>query len=310
MTRDARWSGWARDLASPWPIAAVLVLATNDHVAKSWAAAPRWLTGKASDVAGLFFFPLLLAALVDGAKRCLVSRHVERRVSLTAGMAILTGCAFSAIKLSGTARSLAEPWLGSIAPDPTDLVALPMLALSVLFASRSVRLDRDVPTWARAATVLFAASASLATSAPRQTRPFPVWSIESDADRSLSCGGVHAWMSKSGKEGAGLSLLLTARDGAVCTMRVVEATLQIAGGPSVRGEATADVTARPKAQALAYVPFVFDEEGAWNDGRREGRVVVRVATDAGEVAWSMPATHRYERVFAPAPSPSVVEVSR
>lgn len=46
-------------LAHPVAIAAVATLALNDHVLKH--AYPGFLTGKLSDVAGMIFFPLLLA---------------------------------------------------------------------------------------------------------------------------------------------------------------------------------------------------------------------------------------------------------
>lgn len=47
----------------PLPMAAVLLLAINDHWLKQ--AHPSALTGKLSDFAGLFFFPLLLEAFVE-----------------------------------------------------------------------------------------------------------------------------------------------------------------------------------------------------------------------------------------------------
>jgi hypothetical protein len=46
------------------PIVALIVLVANDHVLKGSALAPAWLTGKLSDVAGLFLFPILLTALL------------------------------------------------------------------------------------------------------------------------------------------------------------------------------------------------------------------------------------------------------
>ena len=47
-------------LLHPVVAAAVVVLLLNDHLFK--AAAPGLATGKASDFAGLLFFPLLLVA--------------------------------------------------------------------------------------------------------------------------------------------------------------------------------------------------------------------------------------------------------
>jgi len=51
-----------RDLAHPLPLLAVVVLCLNDHFLKGSGLLPGWLTGKLSDFAGLFFFPILLCS--------------------------------------------------------------------------------------------------------------------------------------------------------------------------------------------------------------------------------------------------------
>ncbi len=48
-------------LTHPWSIAAVMILALNDHVFKGFW--PGWTTGKLSDFAGLFFFPFIVITL-------------------------------------------------------------------------------------------------------------------------------------------------------------------------------------------------------------------------------------------------------
>jgi len=63
------------------PLAAVLVLAVNDHVLKGSGLLPDMVTGKLSDVAGLFFFPIFCAATVRGLRRLageIRSRVVDR----------------------------------------------------------------------------------------------------------------------------------------------------------------------------------------------------------------------------------------
>ena len=50
-------------LLHPIAVLAVAVLVINDHVLKGLA--PGLLTGKLSDLAGLLFFPLLLASVVE-----------------------------------------------------------------------------------------------------------------------------------------------------------------------------------------------------------------------------------------------------
>lgn len=96
-------------LSDPTFAAAVAVLAVNDHLLKG--AAPGWLTGKLSDVAGVFVVAVLTA------------------VALRGGPAVvMTAAGFVAIKLSSEAAGWAAPVLGGVTrQDPTDLVALAAL---------------------------------------------------------------------------------------------------------------------------------------------------------------------------------------
>lgn len=82
-------------LVHPVPLVAIAVLVVNDHVLKG--RAPGLVTGKLSDFAGLVFFPLLLEALVEGA-RTLAGRF--RGPSRALGLACvgLTGCGFAWVK--------------------------------------------------------------------------------------------------------------------------------------------------------------------------------------------------------------------
>src|SRR3954454_11223074 len=122
MDAKATSSGWADDLLRPLPLGAVGVLILNDHLWKGGALLPGWLTGKLSDFAGLFFFPLLLVALVQGlahlARRPIPpSGRVWLGVAATAG----TGVVFAAIKLVPRTHAWL-PWF--VVADSTDLVAL------------------------------------------------------------------------------------------------------------------------------------------------------------------------------------------
>ena len=57
------------DLVDPTVIGAVALLAVNDHVLKGRGWLPGWLTGKLSDLAGLYFFPVLLVVLAESLGR-------------------------------------------------------------------------------------------------------------------------------------------------------------------------------------------------------------------------------------------------
>ncbi len=52
----------AREFFAPVPLAAVALLAANDHFLKAWW--PGFVTGKLSDISGCFFLPLFLSAFL------------------------------------------------------------------------------------------------------------------------------------------------------------------------------------------------------------------------------------------------------
>lgn len=134
--------------AAPWvwqgylhwtSLVALAVLVVNDHLLKGRDLVPEALTGKLSDFAGLFMFPLLLTALVGVARRCCGRdpRPNARTLALCCGG---TALGFAALQ---TVPWVAASWLafsGWVAPlvggvpsvtmDPLDLVALPMCWLA------------------------------------------------------------------------------------------------------------------------------------------------------------------------------------
>jgi hypothetical protein len=132
-----RASSWASDLAHPLPLAAVGLLALNDHVLKGARVLPGAVTGKLSDFAGLFFFPLLLAAGVRGASLVVRRRHVADRRSLAAAAAIATALGFAAVKLVPAVNAIVGRTWGHMVMDPTDLIALPMVGLAAAWMLRA-----------------------------------------------------------------------------------------------------------------------------------------------------------------------------
>ncbi len=132
-------SSIVNELASPLPLAAVGLLALNDHVLKG--RFPGLVTGKLSDLAGCFVLPLFVSAAL-----ALVTRW-RRPARLAVGAAATTAL-FCAIKVSPQAASLVARALdalfcplgaapGRMVADPTDLLALPFVALAVLWAGRA-----------------------------------------------------------------------------------------------------------------------------------------------------------------------------
>jgi hypothetical protein len=177
MNRATPAASWAGDLCHPLPLAAVLVLAVNDHLLKGSGILPGWLTGKLSDFAGLFFFPVLLAAIVRGALRLAGPRELPVRV-LAAATTLATGVVFTLLKVHAPFNAWVTGVWGVNAKDVTDLLALPVLPLSAAFMLRGSGLEAPrgaLPSPARRvldlAAVVAAALASVATSPPPPPPP-------------------------------------------------------------------------------------------------------------------------------------------
>lgn len=138
----------AGEFLSFLPLAALAILAINDHWLKGSGAVPAWLTGKLSDLAGLVFFPLLVTAALDTA--LLAAARLGARIDFSLrpwklfGSVSLTGLAFAALKLvpqvaaaAGTAAA-SLGWHIAVAPDPTDLIALPALLVALWLGDREI----------------------------------------------------------------------------------------------------------------------------------------------------------------------------
>jgi hypothetical protein len=144
----------------PVPLAAVLVLVINDHLLKGAGVLPGWATGKISDVAGLFFFPLLLDALA----------RLALRRSLGGAAILATAIGFAAVKLSPPVNAVVSATWGPMVMDPTDLLALPVLALTWRWMRRE-RAGADGGSRVLRSVALIATSlATAATSAPRKAQ--------------------------------------------------------------------------------------------------------------------------------------------
>lgn len=132
-------------------VLALVVLIVNDRVLKRrW---PGAATGKLSDVAGLYLFPLVLVGVVETAAGVVGRSRAARRRSVAVA-ATATAATFAVIKLSpvaGEAFQATFGWLRwplsalesglrgdgfeastrvSLVRDATDLFALPMAALA------------------------------------------------------------------------------------------------------------------------------------------------------------------------------------
>jgi hypothetical protein len=124
----------------PLVVAAIFIMLANDHVLKQ--RFPGAVTGILSDLAGLAFFPLALVAAVE-----LLTRRVVG-VRTIARLVALTGLVFACAELlPGVRIALEVAWgwsrtvIGGGRPvaftaDPTDLLALPALAVALVIGRR------------------------------------------------------------------------------------------------------------------------------------------------------------------------------
>ncbi|MSP16476.1 MAG: hypothetical protein EXR73_07695 [Myxococcales bacterium] len=126
------------EFVHPAPLLALVLLAVNDHLLKGSGLLPGALTGKLSDFAGVYFFPLLATAACDTLLWALarvtgqaLDFSLSRRKLAVAIAATAIG--FTAVELSGTVASLYVDTLGRLGfpsaamSDSTDLFALLML---------------------------------------------------------------------------------------------------------------------------------------------------------------------------------------
>ncbi|MEI6622218.1 MAG: hypothetical protein WCP28_09960 [Actinomycetes bacterium] len=154
-------------LLRPAVVLAIIVLALNDYVFKSmW---PGLVTGKLSDVAGLFAFPIILVSLAEVARRLLRRTNWAITYWDICWACVTTGIVFTLVKtlpwasqsyayLIGTLRwpvmAVHELFVGGSTPgivpidvvtDPTDLVALLAIVASGAYMSRFVHSRETEP---------------------------------------------------------------------------------------------------------------------------------------------------------------------
>ena len=120
---------------APWPLIAVVILIFNDHYLKR--SAPSFVTGKLSDLAGVFFFPIFLCAvwnLLNNAVSLARGEDRFRWISIHQGAIaiLLTDLIFAGVKMFPTITYFYLEVVASIGfpsvvtRDPSDLAALVM----------------------------------------------------------------------------------------------------------------------------------------------------------------------------------------
>ena len=120
------------------PLLAVALLTANDHFLK--ATFHNTLTGKLSDFAGCFFLPLYVSAMLAFVTRWSLERRLWVGSIATLSIFIPINVSRAAADfVCRTVELIAIPLgIGAqrIASDPTDLIAVPMICLAVLYAQK------------------------------------------------------------------------------------------------------------------------------------------------------------------------------
>jgi hypothetical protein len=295
------------ELCHPLPLAAIAVLLVNDHLLKGAGLLPALVTGKLSDVAGLFFFPIFLFVVSRAIWQLVSGRAFPTRVMLWCAVG-LTVAGFGALKVSAAFNTWAASWWGVAVMDPTDLLCLPVCLVAAIWVERRWHSPREtsVPLLAQYAVVLVAAAVSVATSPP-PARNFPHWELQAPSSLEVGALELEAWGAKSGKEGLGVVLEAANSTGDAHTLQVDTARLELfRDDPSqvlttVEARGVGEVfRVAPQGKERVYLPFVFDNEAAWNADIRHAHLVLEIRVDAAPVhTWRMPATHVFKKKFIP-----------
>jgi hypothetical protein len=263
---------FGRKLWHPLPLVTVFLLLLNDHLLKGSGLVSGAVTGKLSDVAGLFFFPLLLEALLEWAR--------PRARWLPEVAVVATALVFAVVKALAPVNRWANA-LTTVVLDPTDLWALFALPPSWLWMRRARGAG---PRWGRLGAVSLAALATLATSRPRFERAYPLWQPTGDAKHTAECAELEAWVSKSGKEGAGVTVALSSR-AISCEVTWRAASLQLA--QSAVSAPLPAATQLGQAPQYQYLPFAFDNEGGWNRGDNAATLRLELLVNGSPQQWSL-----------------------
>ena len=124
-------------MSHPWVMLSVAILLVNDYVLKVYF--PSWLTGKLSDLAGLFFFPILLSAVLNIVLEPL--KFQPRHIAFSSFW--FTALWFTLIKTLPFFSGLTGDILSSLMSLPVKIICDPtdMIALAMLFPAWKLRLS-------------------------------------------------------------------------------------------------------------------------------------------------------------------------
>ena len=192
MTRNLTFHRALTLLAHPLTLGALALLLLNDHVLRRlW---PSWWTGKLGDFAWLFFAPFALAAVIAW----VLPRRVKQHEQITFAAAFsLTGLTFGLIKFIPLVYILAMRIFSragmplSLRRDPSDLLALPALALAFWLWKKTASAPVMQPRLFPARGLIALPLAALLTIANSPAPELGIACIEAKPDGSIVAGSSY-----------------------------------------------------------------------------------------------------------------------
>lgn len=290
------------------PLLATLILIANDHWWKRTIDA-TWWTGKASDVAGMIVLPTLLASLWIALRPQSKPHERQQRQphpphaarSLASVCVTLAGSWMVLLKCHPGFNGVVSAWLGPNSMDKTDLWALVALPLAWWCITYTPKAAPTLVSPARQrnaerAAIGAAAIACIATSKVGPThRSYPYWEIASPPNSQASCAMVSTWVSKSVKNGVGVSMLVQGPPTCPIAPETAELSLGFQGIPmtaAARLVHSATIDAGPLGVTVGrwyYMAFVFDNDRSFDRAIEEGDLVIymRAGTEPWLYAYSL-----------------------
>lgn len=223
-------------MSHPLWLASAAALAVNDHVLKGAGLLPGWLTGKLSDFAGLVVAPVVLAAILRvRTTRAWIASHVA------------IGAGFAAINASPAVSRAFEGLFGVVnVADPTDLVALVSLPVSIVLLGRAARVERTstTPSGVERMLAMIGAVLCMATQPPKPP-PCPAGTI---SHRCLEAFRAPLYVRNAGPVTATVSVRVLRADAQVACNALVDGADPCALRPELL-DAPVAITLRPGENA-------------------------------------------------------------
>jgi hypothetical protein len=168
--------------------------------------------------------------------------------------------------------------------------------------------DRD---WLGIGAVVACAVASMATSPMFPSpRNYPAWELNK-RQAMLRVEGVRlkAWISKSGKTGAGVTVRVYNCEEQARRLGIKRAVLKVegAGERVAAARLPGPVEVKPGGAAHLYLPFSFDNERLWNQRQRSAHLRLELELDDKRHSWVIRAAHElrgYHRALRIGPATS------